>query len=55
VQLLLKYGPIIDAKTYKTIYECLVAGDPKQRTLRSIITTINGHYAKIAKGENNGK
>jgi predicted phosphoadenosine phosphosulfate sulfurtransferase len=55
VQLLLKYSSIIGTKVYKTIYECLVGGDPKQRTLRSIITTINAQYTKYAKETLNGK
>jgi hypothetical protein len=51
VQLLIKYGPIIEEKVYKTIYDCLVGGDPKQRTLRSLITTINTHYSRANKEE----
>jgi hypothetical protein len=46
VQLLIKYGPIIEEKVYKNIYDCLVGGDPKQRTLRSLITTINVQYSR---------
>jgi hypothetical protein len=53
VQLLIKYGPIIEEKVYKTIYDCLVGGDPKQRTLRSLITTINTHYSRASKEEKN--
>jgi predicted phosphoadenosine phosphosulfate sulfurtransferase len=45
IQLLIKYGPIINEKVYKTIYDCLVGGDPKQRTLRAIITNINMIYS----------
>jgi len=45
IQMLIKYGPIINDKTYKTIYDCLVGGDPKQRTLRAIITNINMIYS----------
>jgi predicted phosphoadenosine phosphosulfate sulfurtransferase len=51
IQLLIKYGPIIQTREYKTIYDCLVGGDPKQRTLRSLITTINARYSKAAKEE----
>jgi hypothetical protein len=51
IQLLIKYGPIIQPREYKTIYDCLVGGDPKQRTLRSLITTINTRYSKASKGE----
>jgi hypothetical protein len=46
IQLLIKYGPIIDLSLYKAIYDCLVGGDPKQRTLRAIITNINTLYAR---------
>jgi predicted phosphoadenosine phosphosulfate sulfurtransferase len=46
IQLLIKYGPIIEEKVYKNIYDCLVGGDPKQRTLRGIITTINTRYSR---------
>jgi predicted phosphoadenosine phosphosulfate sulfurtransferase len=57
IKLLLKYGPIIDGSVYRTIYDCLVAGDPKQRTLRGIITTINTRYSNVGKKEerNHGK
>jgi predicted phosphoadenosine phosphosulfate sulfurtransferase len=54
VQILIKYGPIIESdRVYKTIYDCLVGGDPKQRTLRGIITTINALYTKASKREVN--
>jgi predicted phosphoadenosine phosphosulfate sulfurtransferase len=49
VRLLIKYGPVIEDKTYRTIHDCLAAGDPKQRTLRAIITNINSLYSKQAK------
>jgi len=45
IKLLIKYGSIIEDRVYKQIYDCLIAGDPKQRTLRSIITNINVQYA----------
>jgi predicted phosphoadenosine phosphosulfate sulfurtransferase len=51
IQLLIKYGPIIEDKIYRTIYDCLVGGDPKQRTLRSLITTINSQYTRYANAE----
>jgi hypothetical protein len=51
IKLLLKYGPIIEPKEYRTIYDCLVAGDPKKRTLRGIITNINTRYADAGKKE----
>jgi predicted phosphoadenosine phosphosulfate sulfurtransferase len=55
IQLLIKYGSIIEDKVYKTIHDCLVAGDPKQRTLRSLITTINTQYSHANKGKPDGK
>jgi hypothetical protein len=45
IKVLLKYGAIIEGRVYKQIYDCLIAGDPKQRTLRGIITNINVQYA----------
>jgi len=52
IQLLYKYGPMIGDKDriYKAIYDCLVGGDPKQRTLRSIITNINVTYCHANNG-----
>ena len=58
IQLLVKYGPIVKDKVYKTIYDCLIGGDPKQRTLRAIITTINMNYSNDhnnKKGKQHGK
>jgi predicted phosphoadenosine phosphosulfate sulfurtransferase len=55
IQLLIKYGPIIEEREYKTIHDCLVGGDPKQRTLRSLIVNINVHYSHTNKGKTNGK
>jgi hypothetical protein len=46
IKVLIKYGPIIENNIYRQIYDCLVAGDPKQRTLRGIIANINTRYAK---------
>lgn len=51
IRLLIKYSPVIDMKAYKTIYDCLAGGDPKQRTLRSLITAVNARYSKAGKGE----
>ncbi len=45
VQLLIKYGTIIETKVYRQIYDSLTGGDPKQRTLRAIITVISMQYA----------
>jgi hypothetical protein len=50
IQLLIKYGSIIEPREYQTIYDCLLGGDPKQRTLRSIITNINVKYSKANGG-----
>lgn len=33
---ILKYGPFINNKNYKKLYNCLIAGDPKNRTIRAI-------------------
>jgi len=58
IQVLVKYGPIMKENAYKMIYDCLVAGDPKQRTLRAIITTINMQYSHEhhnKKGKSYGK
>jgi predicted phosphoadenosine phosphosulfate sulfurtransferase len=49
LQLLIKYGPIIEKKIFMKIYDCLVGGDPKQRSLRAIITQINCDYSKANK------
>jgi predicted phosphoadenosine phosphosulfate sulfurtransferase len=46
IKLLIQYGSIIDDNVYRQIYDCLVTGDPKQRTLRGIITRINSQYTK---------
>jgi len=57
-QLLVKYGLIINDKTYKKIYDCLVGGDPKQRTLRALITNISLDYSQEnddKKGKKHGK
>jgi len=51
IQLLIKYGSIIEKKVFKTIYDCLAGGDPKKRTLRAIITQINCDYSKANREE----
>jgi predicted phosphoadenosine phosphosulfate sulfurtransferase len=51
IQLLVKYGPIVEPREYQAIYDCLIGGDPKKRALRGIITNINMRYAKANKGE----
>jgi predicted phosphoadenosine phosphosulfate sulfurtransferase len=56
IKLLIKYGPIISDRLYRSIYDCLIAGDPKQRTLRAIITQINYEYTKAYRRvKTNGK
>jgi len=50
IQILVKYGPIIEKRVYKQIYDCLAGGDPKRRTMRSIITTINMQYSHAHNG-----
>jgi predicted phosphoadenosine phosphosulfate sulfurtransferase len=55
IQLLIKYGSIIEEKEYKTIHDCLAGGDPKKRTLRSLIVNINVHYSHANKGKPDGK
>jgi len=45
ISFLIKYGPIINDSFYKKIYDCLIGGDPKQRTLRALITNINMRYS----------
>jgi hypothetical protein len=47
IKMLIKYSLTIDEKFYRAIYDCLVAGDPKQRTLRGLITNITSSYAKV--------
>jgi predicted phosphoadenosine phosphosulfate sulfurtransferase len=53
IQVLIKYGPIIENRVYKLIYDCLVGGDPKRRTMRAIITTINMQYSHAHDGRKN--
>jgi len=53
IKMLLKYSPIISERTWRGIYDCLVAGDPKQRTLRALITQINYEYTKDYRWEKN--
>lgn len=40
-----------DNKDYKIVYECLVSGDPKLRSLRSLYQRIYGKYITKAKKE----
>jgi predicted phosphoadenosine phosphosulfate sulfurtransferase len=46
-QLLLKYGIYFDDNsTWQKVYDCLVTGDPKQRTLRGLMVSISARYLK---------
>lgn len=36
----LKYGLFLDNQIWKTMYECIIGGDPKARVRRSLYTTI---------------
>ncbi|MBP8699783.1 MAG: phosphoadenosine phosphosulfate reductase family protein [Syntrophorhabdaceae bacterium] len=40
MNLMIKFGAIIDNKKYQDLYNILVAGDPKQRTIRAFYTSI---------------
>jgi len=42
---------VADEKDFKSIYEGLISGDPKLRTLRALHTRIYGKYANKAKAE----
>jgi predicted phosphoadenosine phosphosulfate sulfurtransferase len=57
IKVLIKYGSIIEDKVYRVMYDSLIAGDPKQRTLRGIITNINCDYSHKHNGskKKNGK
>lgn len=57
---IVKIDYMLQPKHYKKIYDALVAGDPKQRTLRSIVMSAASDYAEYSKkfrikegGENN--
>ena len=39
-RLIISYGESINENTYKRIYQCIYAGDPKQRTQRAIKENI---------------
>lgn len=41
-------------KDYKKLYEGIVAGDPKLRTLRAVYQDVFGNYAKYSKGFREG-
>lgn len=51
--LLIRFGPIINNKTYKALYNCVVAGDPKGRSFRAIQIKV---FRDISRGDkHNGK
>ncbi len=59
-KMVIKFDGMARMKDYKDIYNALVAGDPKMRTLRAIYTRIGEAYARYAKhyrqgGEHNGE
>lgn len=59
IKLIIKYDAMIGPEHYRRMYDALVAGDPKQRTLRALHHNIASSYADYAKtfrkgGENNG-
>lgn len=59
IKLLVKFDGMIEPSHYRRIYDALVAGDPKRRTLRALYHDIASSYADYAKafcrgGENNG-
>jgi predicted phosphoadenosine phosphosulfate sulfurtransferase len=53
IKALIKYSQIISDRVWRNIYDCLIAGDPKQRTLRAIITQVNYEYTKDYRWEKN--
>lgn len=46
-QVMVRFGVILNQKHYKTIYEILIAGDPKRRTYRALFTQIFGDTNKL--------
>ena len=46
---IVKMDYMLQPKHYKKIYDALVAGDPKQRTLRSIVMSAASDYADYSK------
>lgn len=53
-QLFLKAGSIMEEKELQKMYEGLLGGDPKQRTLRALYTCIYRKYADNGKKEREG-
>lgn len=50
-KLFLKVGLILTEKDYKQMYEGLISGDPKKRTLRALYTNIYKKYSYTNKGD----
>jgi len=48
-KLIVKMDGMIRPRDYRKIYDALVAGDPKLRTLRAITMDIASSYAEYAK------
>lgn len=49
--LFIRIGAIATPKDYQQMYEAILRGDPKQRTLRALYQTIFGRYIETAKAE----
>lgn len=45
-RLLIKYGPFLNQKHYKELCNIVIAGDPKFRTLRRVITDLAIYVSK---------
>lgn len=52
--LLLRMGGIATQKDYQAMYEALIRGDPKTRSLRALYTSVFGRYAEDAKASRKG-
>jgi predicted phosphoadenosine phosphosulfate sulfurtransferase len=50
-RLFIKIGLFATSKDYQQMYEALMKGDPKRRSLRALYQTIYGHYIEMAKAE----
>jgi len=48
--IVVKHGAVLMQKHYKILYEVLVAGDPKGRTIRSVYSHIGRDYHKAVHG-----
>lgn len=48
----LKYSEVFDYNMWRVVYNALIGGDPKERTLRSLYTKISGSIVKESNKEN---